>query len=134
MSKQTSKFKAAIQKAKKLYKTGRYNNFSDAVKAAYKSPGKKVGATKFIEKGEKKSTKAKVYRRVRTKKGAFKKTQSVSSIGNASAAALTGELIKRKKESLGKALLRREMATRKTDRRAISKQIAGIKKQIGKLS
>ena len=40
-----SNFKKAVIKAKKLYKTGRYNKFSDAVKAAYKSPGIKTKRT-----------------------------------------------------------------------------------------
>lgn len=38
----TSNFKAAVKKAKRLYKTGRYKTFADAVKAAYKK--KKVGS------------------------------------------------------------------------------------------
>lgn len=41
---------------------------------------KKVGATKFIEKGESRRTKPKVYRRVRDKKGHFKSIR----IGNVS--------------------------------------------------
>lgn len=36
---QKAKFGRAIKKAKKLYKTGRYKKFSDAVKAAYKVSG-----------------------------------------------------------------------------------------------
>ncbi len=38
----SAKFKRAVAKAKRLYKTGRYKNFGAAVKAAYK----KVGAVK----------------------------------------------------------------------------------------
>jgi hypothetical protein len=49
-----AKFKKAIVKAKKLYKTGRYNKFSDAVKAAYNSlPGKTRSAKKSRSVGSK---------------------------------------------------------------------------------
>jgi hypothetical protein len=39
MANAKNKFKAAVKKAKSLYKTGRYKRFSDAVKAAYKTIG-----------------------------------------------------------------------------------------------
>lgn len=44
MAKNTA-FTRAVKKAKGLYKTGRYSTFADAVKAAYKKPGK-VGTAK----------------------------------------------------------------------------------------
>lgn len=78
-------FKKAASKAKKLYKTGRYKKFSDAMKAAFKTikKGKRVGATKLIERGERHSAKPKRIVRVnRTKKGTFKKFQTVGSTAN----------------------------------------------------
>lgn len=42
-------FTRAVKKAKSLYKTGRYNTFADAVKAAYKKTGK-PRATKSAKK------------------------------------------------------------------------------------
>jgi len=71
-----NKFKAAVARAKKLYKTGKYKRFSDAVKAAYK----KVGAVKLIERGEKKNVKPKaIYQVNRTKKGLFTGMKQVGS-------------------------------------------------------
>jgi len=49
MSRQTAKFSAAIKRAKRLYKTGRYKTFGDAVKAAYKK-----GKTKTVGSHKKK--------------------------------------------------------------------------------
>lgn len=130
MSKASAKanFKKAVAKAKQLYKSGRYASFADAVKAAYK--GAKVGSTKKVVKSKK----------VKRKKphktwGVVKKHERrVSGVNNASAATLTRVLLSRKKETLGKQLLRREMATRKTDRRKISKLISATKADIRKLS
>jgi hypothetical protein len=45
-----------------------------------RSVKRKVAATKFIERGETKRTKAKVYRRVRTRKGNFKSLKRIVGI------------------------------------------------------
>ena len=98
-AKAKSKFRAAVKKAKQLYKTGRYKRFSDAVKAAYgkktanrkkissrrrsKATRKKVSAVKLIERGENRRTKAKRIVRVnRTRKGTFKKFSTVTGISD----------------------------------------------------
>jgi len=98
-AKAKSNFRAAVKKAKQLYKTGRYKRFSDAVKAAYgkKSAGRKkinsrrrskatrrkVSAVKLIERGENKRTKAKRIVRInRTRKGMFKKFSTVTGISD----------------------------------------------------
>jgi len=52
-------FKAAVKKAKTLYKTGKYKKFSDAVKAAYRSIG---GISKTRQTGAK-SVGPKFYRK-----------------------------------------------------------------------
>lgn len=50
-----SKFKAAVKKAKTLYKSGRYKSFASAVKAAYKKrPTKKRRAVAKISRIAKK--------------------------------------------------------------------------------
>lgn len=54
-------FKSAVAKAKKLYKSGRYAKFSDAVAAAYKK-GKSV-KRKAVGKVAKKSTVARSYKK-----------------------------------------------------------------------
>lgn len=76
-----ARFKRVVAEAKKLRKKNPGLTQPQAVKQAwailYKS-GKKVGATKIIEKGEKKNAKVtKVLQRVRTKKGTFKGTKRV---------------------------------------------------------
>lgn len=77
-----ARFKRVVAEAKKLRKKNPGLTQPQAVKQAwailYKS-GKKVGATKIIEKGEKKNAKVtKVLQRIRTKKGTFKGTKRVS--------------------------------------------------------
>lgn len=77
-----ARFKRVVAEAKKLRKKNPGLTQPQAVKQAwailYKS-GKKVGATKIIEKGEKKSAKVtKVLQRIRTKKGTFKGTKRVA--------------------------------------------------------
>lgn len=117
-----SNFKAAVKKAKALYKTGRYKMFADAVKAAYKkSPAKKkrkVGAYKVIEKKEKRSAPArKVIRITRTKKGTFK----TSSIAGTKAAI---------EQKLGKAMVEHYKTQSIKQTKVLGKRIAGYKKQL----
>lgn len=72
-----NKLKKITTEAKKLYKTGKYKKWTDAIKAA----SKKIGAIKIIEKGESKSAKPKAtYQTVRTKKGTFKKIKKVAGV------------------------------------------------------
>lgn len=52
-----SNFKAAVVRAKRLYKTGRYKTFADAVKAAYKK--RSVGAVKRKSTPKRKAVKRK---------------------------------------------------------------------------
>jgi len=121
-----SNFKAAVKRAKALYKTGRYNKFSDAVAAAYKKgPAKKsakkkrkVGAYKVVEKGEKRSTPArKVIRVTRSKKGTFKG----STVAGAKAAI---------EQKLGRAMVEHYKTQSIKRTRVLGKTIAGYKKQL----
>lgn len=77
-----ARFKRVVAEAKKLRKKNPKLTQPQAVKQAwailYKG-GKKVGATKIIEKGEKKSARVtKVLQRVRSKKGTFKAVKRVA--------------------------------------------------------
>lgn len=108
-----AKFKKAIVKAKKLYKTGRYNKFSDAVKAAYNSlPGKTRSAKKSRSVGRKPK------RRV-----AAVKTAAVG----CSISGLKSQIRNKAKDQMKTALLARELATTKVAKRKQTKRIAKIK-------
>lgn len=123
-----NKFKAAVRKAKGLYKTGRYKTFADAVKAAYK----KVGSVKRKPAAKKKAAKP---RRVTVKKSRTKTvTVSGGSIGKVSASSLKGELSRRYKTSLASLLLRRDLSAKKTVKRKLTKQIREVKSNLNKIS
>lgn len=74
-----NKLKKITTAAKKLYKTGKYKKWTDAIKAA----SKQIGAIKIVEKGESKSAKPKaVYQSVRSKKGTFKGMRKIGAAGS----------------------------------------------------
>jgi hypothetical protein len=125
-----SNFKAAVRKAKQLYKTGRYKKFSDAVKAAYKKGSggtkrkRKVSAVKIVERGEKRSARPKkIYRVTRSKAGTFKRTTRINSIGKASLGTLLAEARRRHKDTINNLVVRKYNARLKRDKRKIQKQI-----------
>jgi hypothetical protein len=130
-----SNFKAAVKRAKGLYRTGRYKTFADAVKAAYKKAGpsrtkkskRKVGATKWIEKGETRRTPARRIVKVRrTKSGSYKNFQTIGSLKSK----LRGKL----KQQLSTALVTREMSKTKRAKRKAQARVSKIKGDIKKLS
>jgi len=122
--KAASKFKSAVKKAKALYRTGRYASFSQAVKAAYK--GKRVGATKFIERGESKNTAPrKVVRVNRTKSGTFKSMETITGLMSA-----VRRQLRTKIENAAGAVA---LATTKRSRKKAAKRLAELKKQYRKL-
>lgn len=109
-----AKFKKAIVKAKKLYKTGRYNKFSDAVKAAYNSlPGKTKSAKKSRSVGSRPKRRAAV--------------KSAGAVGCASIAGLKSQLRNKAKDQMRSALLARELATTKVAKRKQTKRIQKLK-------
>lgn len=134
MSKNTSLFKKRVAAAKRLYKSGRYKTFADAVKAASKSIKKpeaekrRLGATLLIEKRETRRTKPKrVVRITRTKGGTFKNMETVSGVSQAK------RLIKRRlKEQLSRLLLMHTLATNKQNKRNLAKQIREKKAELKK--
>jgi len=110
-----AKFKKAIVKAKKLYKTGRYNKFSDAVKAAYNSlPGKKTRS-------------AKKSRSVGRRPKRSAAVKSAGAVGCASIAGLKSQLRNKAKDQMRSALLARELATTKVAKRKQTKRIQKLK-------
>jgi len=73
-----NKLKLITDKAKKLYKTGKYKKWTDAIKQASKS----IGAVKIIQKGESKNAKVtKTLMQKRNKKGQFKGYSVISGVG-----------------------------------------------------
>jgi hypothetical protein len=152
-----------IKEAKKLKRDypRRFSKWTDYVAQASaiyaskhkgKSPvGKKrVGATKFIEKGETPRTPAKVYKRVRDNKGHFKSVR-VAGVDTVSkthtdknritANIQIGSVAYHKKAIRGKIehklagkLLEREKATLKRDKRKLTKEISGLKSELKKYS
>lgn len=71
-----SKVKQITATAKRLYKTGRYKKWTDAIKAA----SKKIGAVKIVQKGEPRNAKVtKVIQQVRKKDGTFKGYKRIGS-------------------------------------------------------
>ena len=112
-----AKFKKAIVKAKKLYKTGRYKTFADAVKAAYNSlPGKTRSAKKSRSVGSKPKRRAAV--------------KSAGPVGCASIAGLKSQIRSKAKDQMKTALLARELATTKVEKRKQTKRIAKIKSML----
>lgn len=72
-----NKLKLITTKAKKLYATGKFKKWTDAIKEASKS----LGAVKIIQKGEKKNAKVtKTLMQKRNKKGQFKGYSVVSGV------------------------------------------------------
>lgn len=72
-----NKLKLITDKAKKLYKTGKYKKWTDAIKQASKS----IGAVKIIQKGESKNAKVtKTLMQKRNKKGQFKGYSVISGV------------------------------------------------------
>jgi len=139
-----AKFKKAIVKAKKLYKTGRYPKFSDAVKAAYNSlPGKTRSAKKTrapkrarVSSTQKKEA-GKKYRQSKSKVAISRKTGAVA-IGSLSE--INHQLSRAKHlrdyiENLSKIRPRRniisyEIEKGRNELRAIKKHITQLKKSI----
>ena len=117
----------------------KYANWQKAVKAAgkkvkqgkRKKTGARAGAVKFIERGETKRTRPKVYRVKRSKTGTFK---GVKSIGQAKTARQhMTEARKAFEVQYGNLAVKQMLADTKTKRRKISKKLAALRSQINRL-
>jgi hypothetical protein len=104
------RFKKAAVKAKKLYKTGRYSKYSDAMKAALSGIGGRTRATGRSNKKPARSAKV-------------TQTVKISGIGSISLGSLLGEAKKRHKDAIDKLVVRKYHCTTKRDRSKIQKQI-----------
>lgn len=111
--------KKITDKAKKLYKTGRYKKWTDAVKAASKQT--KIAGVPKKKAGLKKAT---------AKKKVYKKP----AITVVKAATPKAQLLSAAKNQLGKLFLQREMATKKTDKKTIGKKITEVRTKIKLIS
>lgn len=124
MSKQTANFKKAITAAKRLYKTGRYAKFSDAVKAAWRQTGSSKTTSDKKRKakapGKRKSAAGKVY--YERRKNRSDKPGTITGAKSFIVAEL--------KKQLSNRLLRASLATTKKDKRYWNKLAAETKKQI----
>lgn len=129
-----NRFKQAAPKAKKLYRSGRYKTFADAMKVALKKTSRrkrKIGATKLIEKDEKRSTPAKSVLRInRSKTGTFK---GMTKLSGASVGSLKSEIKKRLVTKIDKAVVRKYHAAGKREKKKIQKQINAAKAELRKL-
>lgn len=118
MSKQTSKFAAAARRAKRLYKTGRYATFADAVRAAYRSGGKK---------------KPKAARKV-TRKTKPKRARKVVKRSRAGIPSARAKYVSLLNDRLKTYLFLKDRATLKRVKRHYAKTIAQIKRQLKNLT
>lgn len=129
-----------FKEAKRLQRAQprKYQNWQKAVKAAGKKmrskKGKRgrTGAVKFIERGEKSSTRPKkVYQVSRTKKGTYKKLKSIGQ------ARTPEQHIKAAREGLGvqygNLAVKQFLAPNKTKRRQIGKKLAKVRTRILRL-
>jgi hypothetical protein len=118
---------SAVKEASKLWNKQKKKVVK---KKPAKKAGRKVGAYKVIEKGEKKGARVtRTYQQVRSKSGEFKGMKSVGSISGHLGAAKRLLL-----DKIGKQEGRFLMATRKTDKTSIRKDINALKKQLRKLN
>lgn len=125
-----TKFTRAVKKAKGMYKTGRYKTFADAVRAAYKKvPG---GKKKTVKRSAAKRKPVRRVSAIKTKSAVhndYNRPEVNISIGS-----LTSKLKAQYKAKMSTHLLRREMATRKTDKRREQRAIRELKNKLRRLS
>jgi hypothetical protein len=116
-----NRFKAAAPKAKRLYKTGRYKTFADAMRAALKGGGSRKPA-----KAKRVSKKVSRVSRKRSRKPAARSATSLPTIKSQYRGTLN--------DRLKTYLFLRDRAGTKRMKRAYGKTIADIKRQLKNLS
>lgn len=123
-----TRFTRAVKKAKGLYKSGRYKTFADAVKAAYKkTPGKAKAKRKPAAR---KSPRRRISA-IKTKSAVhndYNRPEVNISIGG-----LKSQLRQQYRKNLSHALLRREEARRKTDKRKANKAVIELRNALKRL-
>lgn len=145
MASNTAKFTKAAKAAKKLYKTGRYKTYGDAVAAAYKKLKSSGGKTKFRQTGHsnlmsdaKRQAKRPGKRTSASGKTYYERRKNRSDVPFAltgvTSSSLTRELKKRLQDQLAIALLRRDMALSKRIRKMWQEKVKDYKAQLRKLS
>jgi len=141
-----NKFKAAVRKAKGLYKTGRYKTFADAVKAAYKKVGsvgavkKKYRQTGTSSKRADSQRKAKRPGKRRSASGNTyterrkNRSDKPGTLTGVSAATLKGVLKGRINAAIDKAVIGKFHAKKKSDKKKYQKIIVLKKTELRRLS
>lgn len=143
---------SALAKIRHRAKQIRHKNeaWTDAISRASKQLKRegKIGATKFIDKGEtKRSRTTKTYMRKRNKRGQFGGYKRVGNVNTKSAthtdknkihvdmqigsiAHHKAAIARKLKNNLGNALVQREMAKTKTKKKQLTKKIRSIKSDL----
>ncbi len=146
-----TKITRAVKKAKALYKTGKYKTFADAVKSAYKkigstsSPKKKAAKpVKIYQRGssnkkrdEERKAKAPGKRTSATGRQYTERRKNRSDMPGQMTGTVSGAksfIAKWHKDMLAKALLKKELATTKRDRKQWATKASHLKKEIKKFS
>ena len=124
MSTQTNKFKRAARIAKKLYKTGRYKMYSDAMKAAFNKISRQPGKKRTVAK-------LKTAKRRKLKRAAPKKNIASVLPGTLSGAISVAKKIIENRIAFCE--LAKFKATTKAAKRRYQKKISDYKKQYNKL-
>ncbi len=134
MSAQTNKFKRAAKIAKRLYKTGKYNRYSDAVKAAFKtigSPGNGHFKGRLVKRKKATGSRKKKKAPAEHVKSIKRSVVTTSEIGTVS-----GHMASAKKllgEKIAVCELHKFKATTKRVKRHYARMIADYKKAYRKL-
>jgi hypothetical protein len=96
-----------------------------------RSSKKRVGAYKFIERNETKSSPVKkTYRVSRSKNGRIKSVSKVAGIGRATESQLKGVMIGKLEQKLGELHVKRERNTKAKTHHRLTKQITEVRRKI----
>ncbi len=132
-----NRFKQAAPIASRLYKSGRYKTYADAMKAALKKTPKRKSVSS-VGKVKKKRV---VRNKAKDAKGIHKHwakvpahERRVSNIGSVPAGTLKGELKQRIKGTIDKAVLGKFHAKKKSDKKYYQKIITQKKTELRRLS
>jgi hypothetical protein len=123
--KQQARFKKAAAKAKKLYRSGRYNKYSDAMKAALSGIDKSTPSSNY----KKRSTPVKV----KTKTKVIVSDKSAG-VGSMSMGSLLGAVRRKHNDQIDKLVLRKYHATTKREKSKIQKAINAHNAALRKVS
>jgi len=129
-----AKFKQAVKKAKQLYKTGKYNKFSDAVKAAWGKMGTTKKANRQTGSSVKKRDKARKAKppgkRISKSKQVYYERRKNRSDKPGTVSGAKAFIRQSLSDRMKRLLYLKEMATTKTSKRQYAKEIRALKNNI----